>query len=522
MIRRFFAFSCFASLAALFADGAFSKPISGAGRIRSASSSGSAARSASSGGVPDKRSGSSAPASARGSGGVPSKVAGRSSNSSKTEEDTSSAAVPSGAESCLGPRIAGLLENECSYLVPNEVAVSLDLEKKPFYCVFSYKESGNIDSASGYFLRAAYNMYEDQLGSEGIARMVRDTTNVAMYRYYDYVLDQIEAGTLHESMVMDSLANEALSGSAAITGLDNAQKTSIKKKHVEQIAIPLSVSSVDLDRCRRASKAAFVDQCKMMGNVAAKKLVRDSCSEYEEILQVVASDRKSRAVASAPQIRLALLKRIMASTAEEKALTEFKSELAAQLDATAKASYDFSLAEPKSKRGEAVVKLSPMLAEYADMKEGSAKNRQKKEIDALRAEICNYDRQIVVIDPAYKAPDCQARCKDGVATGAEPEGCPADDAAQAGGGASCPEALKIRYGVMEGGDIKKDLAAGDHKCAHADMGIEDPKVGVAKKCWYLKEGTGESTFDWEEFAAENEAFAISCDAEAKKLKAAKK
>ncbi|MDR1476718.1 MAG: hypothetical protein LBI17_01155 [Rickettsiales bacterium] len=540
-MRRFASFSCFALLAAaVFAGEAFSRPGSGAGKIRSAAGSAGSSRiirSASSGGGSGKRAASSAPVAGRGSDGTPSKVAGKLSKSDKDAGDASAGPVPSGAESCLGSRIAGLLENECSYLVPEEIAGSLDLEKKPFYCVFSYKEGGSGDSASGYFLRAAYNMSEDQLGSEGAARMVRDTENIAMYKYYDYVLAQIEAGTLHESMVMDSLANEALSGSVATTGLDNAKKTSIKKKHVEQVSIPLSLSSVDLDRCRRASKDAFVDQCKMMGNMAAKKLVKDSCQEYEEILQVVASDRKSRAVASASQIRQALLKRIMASTAEEKMLSDLKQELADQMTATAQASRDFALAEPKSKRQEAALALSPMVAEYAEMKEGSAKNRSKKEIDALQAEICKYDRQIVAIDLEYKAPDCLAKCKDGLATGAEPAAClasePDDDAS------SPPQCVKtgttltsltdsvleIRYGTdgnTDGSYVAKSLSANDYTCKK-DIFNDSSSDDTAKKCWHLSASTTDTaTTEWQVLVEKDADFTISCDDATKMLKAAKK
>ena len=418
-MKKFFTWLFFLPLVGLsVADVAFSAP----GRTqRSAAGSGSA-RSAVSGG--GSGAGGKARSGAPGGGGSVKKV---SRNSSSAAEAEPGALGP--GETCLLGRIQSVLESDCAYLMPEAVKGALDTEKKPFYCVFSYKDSGKTQSASNLFLQNFYNLSEDSLGSSGAVTQIRDSAEGAgLYKYYEYIERELSAGTLSEGMVLDSLTDHALSGSAGQTGMSAEDKKRIKKKHVESVGMSVGLVEADVEKCRKSAKSVMIDECKTLGNMNAKKLVGDSCGEYESVLQKLAGDMKMRVYSNAGSIRLVLLKRNQDSLAEAAAKQKYDEDKAKLLRDTSASSLALALEEPKARRLEAALRAAPLKAEVADLS-GSRKNSRQKDLDKILAEICRYDRTIKGLDSEYKADDCLAKCSDGRPSGAEPEGCVAEVAA---------------------------------------------------------------------------------------------
>ena len=185
---------------------------------------------------------------------------------------------------CLANGINSLMAKDCKFL--GDAAV-LDQLKDNFYCVYSYKQSGKINSVADYYFYQNYGLHESSVKeTEAIATINNPPKGGAAY--YKYLLDNLKTGNLREAKILDFLTEEILENMTA----SEEESSAISAKNVEKTTIPMNETFSDIDHCRKAARQVVQD-CGVDADQDVKKIIGKSCEEYQGLLVKYTSKLKA-------------------------------------------------------------------------------------------------------------------------------------------------------------------------------------------------------------------------------------
>ena len=205
-----------------------------------------------------------------------------------------------GGEAAEG-EIDGPANGACKFLLPDDMRGAY--KPKDFLCVFQTRASGKAESVWDYYLTQNYGIKE---GS------VKDGTSVAdlrykkkgLYKYYEYLLSEMDRRSLKENKIFTAIAEEILDRNE----VPNDATNKIEDKSVDSVSISMDITRADINACNEAVKA-ISDECGEMSDPEAKKAVESSCISYDAALTKRAGDKRIEAMSREGDLLEVLLQR---------------------------------------------------------------------------------------------------------------------------------------------------------------------------------------------------------------------
>ncbi|MDR1009421.1 MAG: hypothetical protein LBL52_04185 [Rickettsiales bacterium] len=320
------------------------------GAKRAASGGKSGAKSSAKGGGGGKKGGSSKGAASMGKG-APKPDA---SKKNKKSSSSSSVEAPDPAIACLQTGLPELATGPCEFLVPEDLQKSL---KEPFLCVYNSSSSTNAESVYEYYTQQNYGVSESRVKADSSVVDLK-YKNKGLYKYYEYLLDEIKKGDLKENKIFDEITETVTEHMDA--PLDATKY--IDAKNIESVQISLDIARGDITRCQEAADK-IAEDCGANTSQEAHAKIDSSCLAYEAALAKRAGDKKVEALRHEKEIYDALLQRVGANNNAEEIILKAKQKalenkaLKESIEKKAEAANDDSIAAAKAKAAETQAKL---------------------------------------------------------------------------------------------------------------------------------------------------------------------
>lgn len=291
----------------------------------------------------------------------------------------------------------GILDGACSFLLDADIKEALGDEE--LYCVYNYKDVGKTSSIYNYYLGAYYGITENSIKSDTSIVDVKNKSKNAL-KYYAYLIDEINKGTLKESKILDSVTTAVLDKA----DLDISVESTIENKSVETVPISIDVVASDIEGCTKLTKAAMTS-CGAIGNVEAKSKITESCTAYNAALIKLAGAKKAEALGYDTEIINALKQRVNADFYDYKDMVNLEKEKLALEKEYSSITKEKAYLDNQSKRAEAAAQILSLQEEIKNTSSDDLKKTKTEQIEKLKASICNYERLIKNYDEDYVAPD---------------------------------------------------------------------------------------------------------------------
>ena len=204
------------------------------------------------------------------------KASSKKSSSSKQETEESEEPQISQEEQCMIDNIPTLLEGDCKFLNEQEL---IDGLSDKFYCIYSYKDKNKINSVYNYYLYQKYGIKDTSLKDSDAAITIRNQSKGAS-KYYEYLISELENGTLSENRVLDFLTEDLIYEGVYFSPNEEQAITSML---VNETTIPANIMKGDVENCEKSIKSA-VKQCAIASNREMQDKIEESCIEYESTL----------------------------------------------------------------------------------------------------------------------------------------------------------------------------------------------------------------------------------------------
>lgn len=354
-----------------------SRSASGSSRSSSRSASGS---SRSSGGTKSQSSSSNKSKSYSSRGGTTSKSSKRDKEDEEEEEEMTQ------EDQCLVNKIPELLGGDCKFLADENIQPFLG--EGPFYCLFNSKDSGKTQSVYNYYMKAYYGTSEGAVKSSTTLIKIKDSAKNAL-KYYEYLMEEIEKGTLMESKILDNIREDLLDNSSM--SIDD--QSLIEDKEVEEVELAIPFVKDNIEACSKATRKVLLD-CGAIGDRDIKAKITSNCTNYGGTLMRLAGEKKVEAMGYESELINVLKQRISSGVENQ------KEAAAREVDKHA-----FAIDEKRGIRATKAVEVLELKSKIDGMEDGDSKTRQKARLDALNAELCDIDKFIGQADRTYTIPD---------------------------------------------------------------------------------------------------------------------
>ena len=204
------------------------------------------------------------------------KSSSKKSSSSKQETEENEEPQISQEEQCMIDNIPTLLEGDCKFLNEQEILEGLS---NKFYCIYNYKDKNKIDSVYNYYLYQKYGIKNTSLKDSDAEITIRNQSKGAS-KYYEFLINKLEDGTLSENRVLDFLTEDIIYEGIYFSSNEEQAISSIL---VNETTIPANIMKGDVENCEKAIKST-VKQCNINSNKEMQDKIEESCLEYETAL----------------------------------------------------------------------------------------------------------------------------------------------------------------------------------------------------------------------------------------------
>ncbi len=268
---------------------------------------------------------------------------------------------------CLAKKINFLMAKDCKFLGDGEVLSQL---KDNFYCVYSYKQSGKINSVADYYFYQTYGVHESSVREEEAIATINNPPKGGA-AYYKYLLDNLKTNTLQEAKILDFLTEEILENIPPSA----EEESAISAKNVEKTTIPMNETAADIKHCSNSAKA-IVKDCGVGSDQDIKKVIAKSCEEYQGLLVKYVSKLKADVLDKQSEL-LDVLKSRLHQQIKSKAV----SDAMKNKDFSEDLPYWMKKAKNKEKKGDSFEEMQKELDAMNKDLEKQREDQKKQEAD---------------------------------------------------------------------------------------------------------------------------------------------
>lgn len=334
------------------------------------------------------------------------KTTSKTSSSKKTTSSSKTSSSDSSANSelkCLKGKLSEILSGACSFVLDEDIREILGDED--LYCVYNYRDVGKTSSIYNYYLGAYYGITESSLKANTSIVNVKNTAKNAL-KYYQYLIDELNAGTLKESKILDSVTEAVLKNA----DMDFSVESTIGNKSIESVPISINVIASDITSCTKLTKTALTE-CNAVGNTDVKSKIAESCNAYNSALIKLAGNKKAEALGYDAEIIAVLKQRVNADFYDYKDMVLLEQEKVELQETYSNVLSKKALLDNKSKRVDIAEKANKLIEEIASTNSEEVKTSKESLLAEYKKQLCNLDKLISNADVNYKpADDLTADC----------------------------------------------------------------------------------------------------------------
>lgn len=317
--------------------------------------------------------------------------------SSSSKSSSSSSSDESSVVKCLQEKMPEILDGACSFLLDSDIKEALGDDN--LYCVYNYRNVGKISSVYNYYLGAYYGITETAIKADTSVVNIKNTSKNAL-KYYAYLIDEVNNGTLKESKILDSVMEAVLSKADLKVDVE----TTIEKKSIETVPISINIVASDIDGCSKLTKAAMTS-CGAVGNAEAKSKITESCTAYNAALIKLAGAKKAEALGYDAEILNALKQRVNADFYDYKDMVNMEKEKLELAQTYSDVVKEKKVLDIQSKREETAEKIISLQEEIKNSSNDETKKKKQEQLDNLKKTICSYDKSLKGYDKDYAPSD---------------------------------------------------------------------------------------------------------------------
>lgn len=329
-------------------------------------------------------------ATAKHSSGSSKKTTSKKGSSSKSSIDDTEV----GAElKCLQGKLSEILAGACKFLLDDDIRAGLGSED--LYCVYNYRDVGKTSSIYNYYLGAYYGISESAVKANTSIVNVKNNAKNAL-KYYQYLIDEINAETLKESKILDSVTTEVLKNA----DMDFSVENTIERKTIESVPISIDVIESDITNCTKLTKAALTE-CSAVGNIDVKNKIAESCSSYNSVLIKLAGDKKAEALGYDAEIIAVLKQRVNADFYDYRDMVLLEQEKVELQETYSDLVSKKALLDNKSSRSSYAEKANKLKDEIDTTSSEDVKKSKEEQLALYINQICKLDKLILKADKDY-------------------------------------------------------------------------------------------------------------------------
>ncbi|MBD5405812.1 hypothetical protein HDR59_04685 [bacterium] len=321
----------------------------------------------------------------------------KSSKTTTTKKSSSSKSGESSVLKCLQEKMPEILDGACSFLLDSNIKEALGDEN--LWCVYNYKDVGKISSIYNYYLGAYYGITQNTIKSDTSIVNVKNSSKNAL-KYYEYLIDEINNGTLKESKILDSVRSAVLDKA----DLDISVESTIENKSIETVPISINIVASDIEGCTKLTKAAM-SSCGAVGNSDAKSKITESCTAYNAALIKLAGAKKAEALGYDTEIINALKQRVNAGFYDYKDMVNLEKEKLELEKEYSSITKEKAFIDNQNKRAETAEKITVLQEEIKTISDEDLKKLKQDQLDKLKVTICSLEKLLKNYDKDYEAPD---------------------------------------------------------------------------------------------------------------------